>query len=192
MKGKFYSIGWGRKGRIESDINSEANINSSFSNVNPPIFKCFLYRAYIRVTPSLLLLWLLIWVGGGMWIFGGFRWYNYYVLINILSSFWFTSAGYCCLLTVFPSHRFPKCHLSFLFVFTLVISLGLPSEVPRNRSNCRHGISEVAIKFTKLVILCRKKYNLGLLLIIYGFLLWVGFLFWFGFYFVWGWYFFEL
>ena len=77
----------------------------------------------------------------------------------------------------FPSHRFPKCHLSLLFVFTLVISLGLPSKVPRKRSNCGHGISEVAVKFGKLVILCRKKYSLGLFPIIYGFLFWFGFLF---------------
>ena len=112
-----------------------------------------------------------------MWIFGGFRWYNYCVLINILSSFGFASAGYCCLLTVFLSHRFPKCHLSLLFVFTLVISLGLPSKVQRKRSNCGHGISEVAVKFGKLVILCRKKYNLGLFPINYGFLFWFGFVF---------------
>lgn len=166
MKGKFYSIGWGRKGRIESNINFETNINSSFSNVNPPFFRCFLYRAYIRVTPSLLLLWLLIWVGWAMWIFGSFRWYNYCVLINILSSFRFASAGYCCPLAVSPSHRFPKCHLSLLFVFTLVISLGLPSKVPRKKRNCGHGISEVAVKFAKLGILCRKEYNLGLFPII--------------------------
>ena len=76
-----------------------------------------------------------------------------------------------------PSHRFPKCHLSLLFVFTLVISLGLPSKVPRKRSNCGHGISEVAVKFGKLVILCRKKYSLGLFPIIYRFLFWFGFLF---------------
>lgn len=96
----------------------------------------------------------------GMWIFGALRWYNYCVLINILHP---DSAqlGPVASLSSSYSHKFLKCHFSLL-VFTMVIPPGLPSEVPRKRRNGGHGISEVAVKFGKLMILCRKKRNLDL------------------------------
>lgn len=59
------------------------------------------------------------------------------------------------------SNRFPKCYISFLLIFTLVIPLGLPSEFPRKRKDYGHGVSEVAVNFGKLMILCKKKFDLS-------------------------------
>lgn len=111
---------------------------------------------------------LLIWVGGGMWIWGALRWHNDRVLIHILS--WSIRIPCCLSLTSLSaslSCRFPKCHLSFLLIFTLVIPLGLPSEVPRKTRKHGQGIFEAAAKFGKFMILCRKKCDLGLQLVVW-------------------------
>lgn len=105
--------------------------------------------------------------GRGMWMLRALRWHNHCVLIPILSS---SIQIHCCLglASLSPlSCRFPKCHLSFLLTFTLVIPLGLPREVPRKTRNRGRGIFDAAVEFGKLMILCRKKCDLGLQTVIW-------------------------
>lgn len=98
-----------------------------------------------------------------MWILGALRGRNDCVVIHTLS---LSIQSHCCvgLASLSPSLfcRFPKCPLSFLLVFTLVIPLGFPSEVPRKARNRGHGIFDTAVKFGKLMILCRKQCDLDL------------------------------
>lgn len=95
-----------------------------------------------------------------MWVLRALRRCNCCLFIDILPSRVHIQLLNLASLLSFFSHRFPERHLSFLLVFTLVISLGLLREVPRRRENSGHGMSEIAVKLGKLRILGRKKWDL--------------------------------
>lgn len=167
---------WGRKGRIKSDINTETNINYFLFKCEILNLQVFPVQSVHQSYPSLLLLWLSLSSGracGYLGASGG-------ITIVYLSIFSLHSdsplLGTVAFLPSFPLIDF----LNVIFLFSLFSLWSYHLDFqwsPKKQVTIRHGISEVAIKYTKLVILCRKKYNLGFFLIMYGFLLWVGFCF---------------